>query len=107
MRCNVLPCRLLNFQLSIIAIRPPNLNNININPSLKAYYFITIHLSQLPQYIHPICVESVVILELKMKHENADVLQIEWRKSEVKIKYATTYLDTIIHFFKVGIGAGE
>ncbi len=49
---------------------------------------------------------SVVIFESKMKQENVETFQFERRKSEVQIKHATTYLETIIHFVKAGIGAG-
>lgn len=42
-----------------------------------------------------------------MKHENAEIFQIEKEKGEVKVKHATTYLETIIHFVKAGIGAGK
>lgn len=51
---------------------------------------------------------AVVIFKLKMKHANVDIVQVEGKKSEeeVQIKHATTYLETIVHFVKAGIGAG-
>lgn len=42
-----------------------------------------------------------------MKHENVESFQAEKKKGEEKIKHATTYLETIIHFVKAGIGAGR
>lgn len=47
-----------------------------------------------------------MIWKSKMKHKNSDIFEIETVKSDVPIKHATTYLETIIHFVKAGIGAG-
>lgn len=47
-----------------------------------------------------------MILKLKMKHENVESFQAEKKKGEENIRHATTYLETIIHFVKAGIGAG-
>lgn len=41
-----------------------------------------------------------------MTHKKTDILHVEGTPSEIKVKHATSYLDTIIHFVKAGIGAG-